>query len=286
MTQQETYEKVTDSIIQAMEDGLVPWRKPWSDSALALPTSLATGKPYRGINSLILSLTEQVKGYSAPLWGTYKQFQSLGGQVQKGEKSTAVVLWKPMERINSAGEVERWMLMRTFNVFNIGQTDLPVPDKYTAKREPVAIYEGVTAALAYPGGPVVQYGGNRAVYSPTLDTITLPDPRQFFDSDGFAATALHEITHSTGHSSRLDRLEPGAFGCETYAKEELVAEIGAAMLATVLGIYVEWPQHAAYLSGWLKALKDDRSLLVKAAQAAQKAVDVVLPSQVAVAAAA
>lgn len=267
---------VTDRIIAAMEEGTVPWRKPWTGHGG--PTSLATGKTYRGINYLILELVAQAEGYALPLWGTYKQFQAMGGSVTKGEKGTPVVLWKPMEKQNPEGDTETYMLMRYFTVFNIAQTNVEAPEKYLIAREPVSVLDGVEAALNYPGGPTVTHRQqDKAYYTATADEIVLPLLEQFHSPESYASTALHEATHSTGHSTRLNRLDGAAFGCQKYAAEELVAEIGAAMLATALNIEVAYDQTATYLSSWLKVLKDDRKMLIQAAQKAQKAVDLILP---------
>ncbi len=142
--------------------------------------------------------------------------------------------------------------------------------------------DGINEAINYPNAPTVQYrSGDRAHYNPATDVITLPQLHQFDSGLRYASTVLHELTHSTGHESRLNRTLANSFGCEAYAQEELVAEIGAAMLATQLGIEVEWDQTAAYVASWLKALKDDRKLIIQAAQKAQKAVDLILPAPVA-----
>lgn len=276
MSRADVYEIVTERIITALENGVVAWQKPWQ--AAGVPVSLATGKAYRGMNHLILSLVADLEGYDANVWGTYKAFQAQGGQVQKGEKSTPVVLWKPMKRETPEGKEETWMLMRAYNVFNIAQTDLEVPAKFQTAREPLAIDASVTGALHYTGGPVVRHREqDRAFYQPATDTITLPLIEQFRSPEAYAATALHEAVHSTGHESRLARIEPNApFGCEGYAAEELVAEIGAAMLAAHLGLKVEYDQNAAYIASWLRVLKDDRKMIVHAAQKAQKAVDHIL----------
>ena len=274
MSKEEIQKIVTDKIIAAMEKGIVPWRTPWTSAG---PTSLSTGKGYRGINTLILETVAACEGYEKPLWGTFKQIQGLGGQVRKGEKATPVVLWKPMEKEDEEGNRSSFMLMRYFSVFNVAQADgLEIPEKFLQEREPVAVLDGVEAALNYPGGPEVGYAAqDRAFYSPAEDRITLPMLDQFTSPEAFAGTALHEAVHSTGHPSRCARFEIGGFSCKDYASEELVAEVGAAMLAHSLGIRVEWDQHAAYLASWLKVLKDDRGLIVSAAQKAQKAVDLI-----------
>jgi len=268
---------VTDRIIEAMEAGIVPWRKPWSGN-LTSPTSLSSGKTYRGINNLILSITAEMEAYETGLWGTYRQFQAMDGSVTKGEKGTPVVLWKPLEKETPTGETETFMMMRYFTVFNIAQTDVEVPEKYLVERTPVPVLEGLNEAINYQSGPKVIYkSSDRAFYNSASDQITLPELDQFSTAVGFAGTVLHELTHSTGHESRLDRKLANSFGCADYALEELVAEMGAAMLATQLDIEVEWDQAASYLDSWLKVLKDDRKLIIQAAQKAQKAVDVILP---------
>lgn len=274
MSKTEIQKIVTDKIIAAMEKGIVPWKTPWRSSG---PTSLSTGKGYRGINALILDAVNACEQYEKPLWGTFKQIQALGGSVRKCEKGTPVVLWKPMEKEDEEGKRSSFMLMRYFTVFNVGQADgAEIPEKFLVEREPVPVLEGIDAALNYPGGPPVVYAAqDRAFYSPSEDRITLPTLAQFKSPEAFAGTALHEAVHSTGHPGRLARFDGTGFSCTDYASEELVAEVGAAMLAHEIGISVEWDQHAAYLASWLKVLKDDRGLIVSAAQKAQKAVDLI-----------
>lgn len=276
MSRADLYEQVTERIITALENGVVAWQKPWR--AAGVPVSLTTGKAYRGINNLILSLVGELEGYDANVWGTYKAFQAQGGQVQKGQKATPVILWKPMRKVNAAGEEETWIVTRGYNVFNIGQTDLDVPEKYLPNLQPIPVHDGVDAALRYTGGPeVLHREQDRAFYQPAQDRITLPLLGQFRSAEAYAATAFHEAIHSTGHESRLGRIDTNApFGCDNYAIEELVAEVGATMLAAALGVKVEYEQNAAYIASWLRVLKDDRKLIVQAAQKAQKAVDHIL----------
>lgn len=277
-------EIVTARIIEAMEAGKVPWHKPWT--AQGGPTSLATGKPYRGFNELVLDWYQQSKGYSLPLWGTWKQAEALGGNVKADEakRYEYVVLFKRMTKEDPAtGKDKAFFMMRYFRVYNVDQMEnIEIPERFLTQREPVPVLVGVDQALHYPGGPEVRHQQqDRAYYEPGKDRITLPLLEQFKSASGYAGTALHEAVHSTGHESRLKRLDTTAFfGCENYAKEELVAEVGAAMLASRLGIDVEWEQHGAYVSSWLKALKDDRKLLIGAAQRAAKAVDHIMGTTV------
>lgn len=280
---EEIIERVTAEALRQLREGKAPWRKPWGAGKAVLPTSFATGKPYRGINALLLALAGQ--GRPGPnLWMTYKQAQALGGQVRKGEKGTTAVFWKVLEVEDKAtGEAKRIPLLRTFTVFHASQVDdLPLPDKWTGDREPVDIPEALAAIVAgYKDGPVVRYiPSDSAYYSPKLDTVTMPELSQFATAKGHAETLLHELTHSTGHSSRLNRFGeqdgPAHFGSPVYAKEELVAEIGAWLLAAHAGIDLDDKQAGAYVAGWLGALNDDPAMLVWASQRAQKAVDLIL----------
>ena len=282
MTTNETTEKVTAAIIQALEAGVVPWRKPWTTTGGGLPANFASGKNYRGINVLNLWCIGAAKGYSSDLWLTYKQAEELGGQVRKGEKAAPVVFWKILDvacKINPENDPKKIPLMRTYSVFNVEQVDglkLPVIEE----REPVDVLAAEIAILeAYQGRPsVANVRGDRAFYSPKLDIIQLPERDQFDTAAGYFETLAHELSHSTGHADRLgrfDRDHATPFGCASYAKEELVAEISAAILAATYGVQIDTEQTAAYIGSWLKALKDDRGLLVSAAQAAQRAADMV-----------
>ena len=275
MNRTEIQEIVTNNIISALDAGVVPWQKPWD--GYGGQTSLSTGKAYRGVNTLILDAVQMSHGYGLPLWGTYKQIAALGGQIRKGEKGTPIVFWKKLEKESDDGEKSSFMMMKFYTVFNVDQADgVEIPARFLVEREPVDVLEGVGEALSY--GPVVRHvAQDKAYYEAGTDRITLPALEQFASPEKYAATALHEVAHSTGHESRLARLDSSApFGCASYAEEELVAEIAAAMLATVIGVRVEWDQTAAYVASWLRVLRNDRAMIVSAAQKAQKAVDVVL----------
>lgn len=278
-------QEITDRVIEALERGTVPWSKPWT-AAGHLPTSITTGKPYRGINVWLLSMAAASAGYGSPLWMTFNQANAHGGTVRKGEKGTTVVFWKLLKiRDDKAVEPDAMKsipLMRAYSVFNLDQTEgvvLPPRFTYDTEREPVALDEAVGEIIdGYVDGPSLRYvRGDSANYNPRTDTITLPERDQFADSVGLAYTTLHELTHSTGHPSRLDRFqrtgEPQHFGTERYAREELLAEMGAAMLATIAGLDYDLDRSAAYIGSWLEALRNDKALVIKAAQAAQKAVD-------------
>ena len=282
--------EITARVIEALEGGTVPWSKPWTAAGL-LPTSFSTGRAYRGINVWLLSMTAAAKGYGSPYWLTYRQAEEHGGNVRKGEKGTLVVFWKilkvadkdPAAKKDATKNVP---LMRHYVVFNLEQTEnVAVPPRFAPveQPEPPSIDEAVGEVLAgYVDGPSLRHViSDRAYYSPSDDAITLPEQAQFATGAGYASTLFHELTHSTGHPSRLDRFvrdgEPQHFGSEKYAREELVAEMGAAMLGAITGVDTQTDQNAAYVANWLGALKGDKSLVVSAAQKAQKAVDRIMP---------
>lgn len=275
--------EVTAKVLAALEGGTIPWEKPWRTAGL-LPTSAASGKPYRGINVWLLSLSAQAAGYGSPYWLTFNQAQSFGGNVRRGEKGTMVVLWKriKVDDKDSAEEGAKKVipLMRYFTVFNLDQTeDVTLPPRFDLPEfEPVSVPESVDSVLSgYVDGPTLEYRTQAsAYYTPGTDTITLPALDQFENEVGLAGTLFHELTHSTGHETRLNREVRNHFGSEKYAREELVAEMGAAMLAAVSGTEFQIERSAAYVENWLRALRDDKSLVISAAQKAQRAVDRIL----------
>lgn len=281
-SKRDVYEEVTERVVQALEEGTVPWHKPWLANG-ELPKSMSTNKTYRGVNVFLLALAP----YSSPWWGTYRQISELGGQVRKGEKATTVVFWKMLRKSeeNDQGETveKRIPMLRTFSVFNAEQAD-GLGAKFYASPSPLAEWEVLdhceTLAKGYlADGPSISFGGDRAFYSPASDAVRLPMRESFENAEGYYGTLFHELTHSTGHKSRLARkelLEMHSFGDASYSREELVAEMGAAMLCGLTGLAgVTVPQHAAYIGSWLKALKNDKKLLVVAAAQAQKAADLI-----------
>ena len=272
----EVAQHITDSIIAALREGTVPWRKPWTVRGFG-HHNYYSRRPYRGINTLILSLTAMHHGYESPAWTTYKAAAERGAFVRKGEKSTKIVFWKPTKvEDKKTGEEKNILLARLYSVFNTDQVD--GIDWQAPEREPVVVSEAMKMVVeAYQNPPIMEHTvSDRAFYSPARDHITLPLLDQFDSEQGLAETMFHEMVHSTGHKSRLDRLEDSRFGCEGYAKEELIAEIGATMLMAHAGIEIDMNQPAAYVKSWLKALENDETLIIKAAQSAQKAVDHIL----------
>lgn len=268
------YDWVTEKIVAQLEAGVIPWQKPWTSQ---WPMNLITKKPYRGLNVFLLS----VAGYASPYWLTFNQVRAKKGHVRKGEHGTMVVFWKPSEYLKKDAdtgeeETKKYMLLRYYMVFNVEQCDgLNVPAVATIEKQESA--EKIIAGM--PHAPKIHQSADRAAYSPLLDEVFMPSMGRFASPDGYYSTLFHELTHATGHKSRLDR--PGVtshneFGSEDYSKEELVAEFGAAMLSSVAGITRNVENSAAYIQHWLGVLKADKRMLVSAAGAAQKAADYIL----------
>ena len=270
--------EITETIVRQLEAGVAPWTRPWSspEASTALPSNAATGKRYRGVNVMLLWATASEAGYGDSRWLTFKQAKELGGHVKKGEKSTRVVYWRPIERTeeNDVGEKstrEVW-ICRTYNVFNVEQCEgLDLADAApSAAAEP-----GAAERVAADKGARVLWGGDRACYSRALDQIRMPR-RDRFESDAACdATLLHELVHWTGHEARLARQFGKRFGDDAYAFEELVAELGAAFLCAELGVTGQL-QHAEYLGHWAKVLEADRHAIFTASRLAFQAAELLL----------
>lgn len=282
----DVYQTVTDRIVRALQKGTAPWVKPWGrqsstkGATSGMPYNFATGKPYRGINIMLLWAEAQDKGYSADAWMTYKQAAAKGGQVRKGEKGTQIVFWRILkieERNDVTGEPEdkEIPMARLYSVFNVDQIDgLP-------QAEPVTIdetqtdedFDGSAIDAMIDGHDItITHGGGSAYYSPAKDAIRLPLPEAFTSRAAYYGTKLHEVVHWTGHSTRMDRDQTGQFGSPDYAAEELVAEMGSAFLCGLYDVPGKL-QHEEYLGHWIKKLTEDKRAIFKASSQAQKAVD-------------
>ena len=265
-------ETVTAQIIAALEGGTAPWRKPWKGSAS--PHNVTTGKIYQGINWFLLSMM----GGGGFL--TYKQAQSLGGNVRKGEKGSPIIFWNFIEKKKANGEMGKVAFLRSYTVFSVSQCDgleLPAPEA-EGETVPFIPIERAEETIAKTGAEI-SHGGNRAFYRPATDQIQMPNKEAFHAPEEYYSTAFHELAHWTGHTSRLARKgieDVAAFGSATYSKEELIAEMGAAFLCAEHGIDSTLENSAAYLQGWIKALKGDSSLAISAAGAASKAANFIL----------
>ena len=268
------YRYVTERILSELSKGVVPWKRSWG--GVGFPVNRASGKPYRGVNSLLLPPGEYL---------TFKQARDLGGSIKKGEAPFMVVFYRMIDRQeeeaenrtgNSEDTVKRIPLLRYYRVYEIGQCD-GIDRRYSALRRTEA--ERIEAAEAirrrYSDPPAVVEKGMRACYSPILDLVMTPPIENFHSDEEYYSTLFHELVHSTGHPKRLNR-KFGAFGNDAYSFEELVAEIGGAMLCGMSGIVESTIENsAAYIRSWSKRLRQDDTLIVKAASAAQKAADLV-----------
>lgn len=274
------YEVINQRIIELLERGAVPWKKPWNGES-NMPRNLVSKKEYRGVNVFHLACMP----YGSPYWMTFKQIREKGGYVLQGEKATPVIFWKWLEMSDpddaTGNKIGKIPMLRYYNVFNIEQTEgipLPEPREIINPFNPIEKAEQVITDM--PLKPNIYHGGNRACYSPTKDTIRLPTQHNFLSPEEYYCTAFHELIHCTGHAIRVGRrsiLEPTYFGSHDYSKEELVAEMGAAFLCGHTGIEQKTIENsAAYIQGWLKVLKNDKTMLVHAAAQAQKAADYIL----------
>jgi antirestriction protein ArdC len=277
----DVYQKVTDAIINAIENGVGNWRMPWHTSGRYAfsPLNVTSRKAYRGVNTLCLWAAAQANGYESGEWGTYKQWQERGAQVLKGEKATTVVFWK---FANNAAESEdgdespksgsRLLFTRGYSVFNAAQVD-----GYTPKADPdMPMPERIERADAFfqAIGANVQHGGNRAYYAPDSDHIQMPPFGAFVENVSYYSTLAHEHTHWTAKVDRCDRQLGKRFGDNAYAAEELIAELGAAFTCAHLGLSTEPREdHAQYINSWLKVLKADKRAIFAAASKAQNAAD-------------
>jgi antirestriction protein ArdC len=308
MSKDAVYESVTERILAELEAGVVPWRKPWVGGG---PINVRNGRAYRGINVFLLALQAR----SDPRWGTYNAMreaavrqaikegreivtetttvrgrqrvvvsevvngvrQRFDGGVDRGEKGTSIILWKPVTKRSKQEQGEdsdeRYLLLKSYTVFNAEQAVGLAPwEPREYANDPIEraqeIIDGYT-------GPSISYGGSRASYSMMADKVECPSLPQFESSEAFYSTMFHELTHSTGIESRLGRDMSGFFASIPYSKEELCAEMGAAMLCGVAGID-NLDQSAAYVGNWLERLRDDRKLVVQAAAQAQRAADYIL----------
>lgn len=281
---QDVYEKITNQIVAELENGVRPWMKPWQAGHVAGPISRplrGNGKAYSGINVVMLWATAMQRGYNAPIWMTYRQAAELGAHVRKGEKGTLVVYASKITRNETdenGDEIEREIpFLKGYTVFNVEQID-NLPAHYTATHPPrlnpeqrIAQAEAFFAAT----GADIRHGGNSAYYVPSQDFVQMPPFESFRDAVSYYGTLAHECTHWTSHKSRLAREFGGKrFGDQAYAMEELVAEIGAAFLCADLELVPQIREdHAPYIAGWLKVLKDDKRAIFTAASHAQRAAD-------------
>jgi antirestriction protein ArdC len=259
---------ITDNIIKQLEAGTAPWVRPWHSNGIDAPYNPVAKRYYNGINFIHLSMMPASTNY----WCTYKQAQSVGAQVKKGSKGIQVVYFSPLEiHDKTSDEIKKIPMLKTYTVFNADQIEgleLPANNAERSEIETIESCEDFIRAQKAR----ISFGGNRAFYAPSIDAIQLPERTQFKSTADYYATTLHELAHWTGHESRLNRSFGKRFGNQAYAFEELVAELGSAMLCAHLKIDGQL-QHASYIANWLEVLKNDPKNILKAGALAQKILD-------------
>jgi antirestriction protein ArdC len=277
------YQELTDKIVAALEAGVAPWRRPWDPNACGgstAPVNAATGHRYRGVNLFVLGMSPLAVASDDPRWCSYRQAAARGWQVRMGEKATPVYFYKPIEIEDKTGdgdrETRRIPMLRVFSVFHASQIDgapaLAPPAATKTVPERIQDVEVIVEA----SGVAVRIGGDRAFYSPALDVIQMPPDEAFLGPEQRAAVVLHELSHATGHPTRLSRDLSGSFGSASYAKEELRAELTSVAVGSIIGLPCDIPNHASYLQSWIDVLKQDRREIFRAAAEAQRMADYIL----------
>ena len=273
------YKEVTQRIVDELERGVIPWTKPWTTRPGhhqgIMPQNAATGRSYHGVNVPILWGAAAAGGYATHAWLTYKQAAAMKGQVRRGEKGTTVVLTKRLTVKDKDTDEEKTIFMlRSFSVFNVAQIDGLPELPPIEELPPEARYAAVDTFIAATKADI-RYGGDIACFVPSLNVINIPPRSSFKTPENYYATLLHELSHWSGHTTRLDRDLTGRFRTNSYAAEELVAEMGAAFLCAQLGIEGEL-RHAGYIKSWLELLKGDSRAIFTAASKASQAADYLL----------
>ncbi|MFN0195061.1 MAG: ArdC family protein [Aestuariivirga sp.] len=281
------YRTITDKIVHDLQNGIVPWVRPWrsgvGQSPLSLPRKALTKRRYSGINIILLWAALDERGFASPHWLTFKQALAMGGCVRKGENGTAVyfadkfIPEKERQRARDEGSDPNAVpFLKRYTVFNAEQCD-GLPEGLLIVRPPLPDCETIPHAevLIAATGADFRIGGDQAFYVPSQDFIRIPHQSAFKDQIDFFRTAFHELGHWAGHASRLARDLTTRFGSSGYAREELVAEMAAAFVCASLGI-VPTVRHADYIGNWLQVLKEDARAIFKAASMASKAADYIL----------
>ncbi|MGR3807753.1 ArdC family protein [Pasteurella testudinis] len=289
------YQQVTDDIIEALESGVMPWIKPWNDAeaeriALRLPYNGESGRHYSGINILLLWAAQIKHGFKQAKWLTFNGIAHLGGTIRKGEKSTRIILYRPMETEekdtegnvifdeNGEAKIRQYAVIRGIPVFNIEQCDGIEPHLGSTEQPIIDESDAMTLINTLPkkmGVSLFLRPQGKAFYSPSRDCIVMPEVCQFEEIDRYYATLLHESAHASGHSSRLNRIgitNNDGFGSSNYAFEELIAELTSAFMCAHVGID-NISQNAAYLNSWIKTLKSDKKAIFRATSQARTATD-------------
>lgn len=278
------YVKLTDSFINLLNQGIIPWQRPWTPSTG--PANMISKNPYRGSNVWLLNAIQEIKGYKSRWWMTFKQASELGGNVRKGEKGTMVVFWQfnKYQKEKADGTISEKVIpfIRYSTVFNLEQCEnIPVEKIPVQEKNDIGTVEELEEILEnWETKPDVHVGGDRASYIPAFDIVKMPKKEDFKTTAGYYSVLCHEFMHSTGAKHRLGRegiTNLSLFGSHNYAKEELVAEMGASFMLGIAGLDRETHKNnAAYIQSWIKALKNDPKMIVQAGSEAQKAVEYIL----------
>jgi len=278
------YQTITDKIIAELEAGTVPWVRPWSGEADPFPRNALSQRPYRGINTVLLGMEAHCHGYASNQWLTFRQAHQLGAHVRKGERAATIIYYEARmmdkedtETVADGHEPEKRFipLLKVFSVFNLDQVE-DLPTTHQPVTPDFAWHAGTTPDQIIDGsGAEIRHQGFKAFYSPPNDLIYLPGKGNFADAAAYYSTALHELCHWTGATTRLGRKLGRRFGESAYAMEELIAELGAAFLSAHCRLDGRL-QHASYIASWLEVLNRDKRAVFVAAAQAQKAADYLL----------
>ncbi|MDQ0465584.1 antirestriction protein ArdC [Caulobacter ginsengisoli] len=273
------YETITNQIVAAIEEGAGLYKMPWHRSRqdITNPQNVVTGRSYRGLNIVTLWMIAEAKGFNSGTWATYQQWQEKGAQVRKGEKAASVFFWKNLRegQEEARGTEEHSpakFVARAYSVFNADQVEGYEAPVVPALSEDERIARAEAFFSAVPA--IIQHEGNQACYIPSRDVVRMVPFAQFKSAGGYYSVLGHELTHWSGAKTRLDRDLSGRFGSESYAVEELIAELGAAFLCGRLGLPNDpRTENAPYIASWLKVLKSDARAIFTAATKAQAAAD-------------
>lgn len=288
------YDQITEKVVAQLENGIIPWQKPWQNAAKGADVAISheTGKPYSELNQMLL-------GWRAGEWLTWKQVHAEGGRIKNGAKAEQVVFWSRVNKIEKEAICDEngdeigirdvitgsYMVLKGYPVFHISDTEGIEPkwNNEARKNEADPIEEAEVVAMNYIEREKINFEytqSNEAWYSAGIDKVHVPVREQYAVNEEYYSTLFHELTHSTGHASRLNRKEVGTsfFGSENYSKEELVAEMGAAFLCNAVGInsHKAFRNSVAYIQSWLRVLKNDKRMITMAATKAEKACKYIL----------
>lgn len=260
------YKEITEEILGRLREGTIPWRQHWISG---LPSNAISKKPYRGINTWLLSMQSKFK---SNLWLTFKQCKELGGYVRKGEHGRAIIFWKLLELEDDDGDTDTIPVLRLYTVFNVQQTSIVME---SPEFNPIA--EAQSIVDGYRDRPPIEHGDPS--YIPSRDVITMPSPNEFANPDAYYCTLYHELSHSTGHSSRLDRKISNSYGSDQYAEEEIIAEMSSSYLAGISGTQVyakSIDNTSAYIKHWYERFQDNERLIISLSSQAQRSSDYIL----------